>query len=80
MTDYQRILRSVAPTEDSGGNDTDSHYGLDGRRSDEVRSMGSLPCCTVPASLPGALSRSPSARSVSTPATVQSVVRIGVAR
>ena len=57
-----------------------SHDRLDGRRSDEVRSMGSLPCRSVPASLPGALFRSPSARLVSHPATIQSVVLMRVRR
>ena len=80
MTDYQHILGSVAPAEDSRSSGTVSHNRFDGRRNDEVRSMGSPPCCTVPASLPGVPFRSPSARSVLSPATIKSVVSAGVAR
>ena len=76
MVDYQRILGSVAPTEDSGSSGTVSHDRLDGRRSDEVRSIGMAPCCTVPASLPDGRFRSPSATPVSSPATVQSIVNL----
>lgn len=82
MTTNQHILRgSAATTEDSRSADTDSHDRLDGRRSDEVRSTGApVPRCAVPASLPGAFFRSPSARSVPSPATVQSVVLVEAQR